>query len=349
MLSVIIPCRNEQQYIENCVRSVLSQERPPGGMEVIIADGISDDGTREILNNLSREYQELRIVDNVSRVTPSGMNAGIAQARGHYIAILGAHCNYASNYLRTCVELLDRHPGVSCVGGPIVSVGKSLLGQAVAAAMSHPVGIGNARHRYPDFEGYAEGACYPVFRREVFETIGVYDETLVRNQDDELNYRLAKQGGRVFLSSRAKSTYFVRESLGALFRQYYEYGYWRVAVIRKHGAPASFRHLIPPVFLSGLWGLGTTTFFVPEGWRFGLLSVPCLYVLILCSVGLYQMARLGWKVGLLFPIAAATMHFAYAFGFMWGVFHAPRVSTKLQTPVESTTLAKSPKPDSVRP
>lgn len=344
MLSVVIPCRNERHHIEVCIRSVLAQDRPPGGLEVIVADGLSNDGTREILDQLAKEHHELKIIDNASRVTPCGMNAGITQARGQYIAILGAHCNYASNYLRTCVELLDRHPEVSCVGGPIVSVGRSPFGQSVAAAMSHPVGIGNAKHRYPDYEGYAEGACYPVFRREVFETIGLYDETLVRNQDDELNYRLAKQGGKVFLSSRARATYFVRENLGSLFRQYFEYGYWKVAVIRKHGSPASFRHLIPPVFISGLSGLGTTTFFVPDSWRLGMLLVPCLYVLVLGGVGLYQMFRGGWKVGLLFPIAAATMHFAYAFGFLWGVACGPRLSPmvqKEQASVEGTALTKS--------
>lgn len=340
MLSVVIPCRNERQHIETCVRSVLRQERPSGGMEVIIADGLSDDGTREVLDCLAKEHPELHVVDNPHRVTPCAMNTGITQARGNYIAILGAHCHYASNYLRTCVELLDEHPEASCAGGPIVSVGKSLFGQAVAAAMSHPIGIGNAKHRYPDFEGYAEGAGFPVFRREVFETIGLYDETLVRNQDDELNYRLIKQGGKVFLSPRARSTYFVRESLGSLFRQYFGYGYWKVAVIKKHRMPASFRHLIPPVFVSGLLGLGMTTFFVPENWRLVLLIVPCLYILILYGVGLYQMSHTGWKVSMLFPIAAGAMHFAYALGFIWGVLRGPKASAQAQAYIEDRTLAK---------
>lgn len=339
MLSVIIPCRNERRHIEACVRSILDQERPSGGMEVIVADGLSDDGTREILKRLAKEHPELRMVDNPRHLTPCAMNAGIREARGRYIAILGAHCDYAADYLRTCVELLDEHPEISCAGGPIISAGRSLFGQAVAAAMSHPVGIGNAKHRHPNFEGYAEGACYPVFRREVFETIGLYDEMLVRNQDDELNYRLTTQGGKVFLSPRARSTYFVRETAKSLFRQYFEYGYWRVAVIRKHRMPASFRHLVPLLFLIGLIASFTLAVIVPNGWHFLMLAGPCVYALILGAVGIHLSRRAGWKVGALFPIAAATMHIAYAIGFIWGLFKGAQASSAV--PSNVPTVQKS--------
>jgi len=341
MLSVIIPCRNERRHIETCVKSILDQERPSGGMEVIVVDGLSDDGTREILKRLVKEHPELRVVDNPRRLTPCAMNAGIREARGEYIAILGAHCDYAADYLRTCVELLHEHPEVSCTGGPIISAGTSLFGQAVAAAMSHPVGIGNARHRHPNFEGYAEGACYPVFRKEVFETIGLYDEMLVRNQDDELNYRLTKQGGKVFLSPRARSTYFVRETVKSLFRQYLEYGYWRVAVIRKHRMPASFRHLVPLIFMIGMVASFMLAFIVPEDWRLLVLAGPCFYGFLLCGVGLSLSRRAGWKVGALFSIAAATMHVAYAIGFIWGVIKGAHASSMTQASSGDPSLVKS--------
>src|SRR5262249_41619552 len=159
------------------------------------------------------------------RITPSGMNSGIREARGRYVAIMGAHTEYAEDYLHTCIELLDEHPEVWCAGGPIVSKGRSRFGQAVAVAMSHTVGVGNAKRRVPDYEGYAEGACFPVFRREVFDKIGLYDEDLVRNQDDDLNYRLAVAGGKVFISPRAWCSYYVRDAPVPFFRQYFEYGY----------------------------------------------------------------------------------------------------------------------------
>jgi GT2 family glycosyltransferase len=318
MISVIVPCFNEKRHIETCIRSLLGQIPPPGGMEVVVVDGLSSDGTRDILRNLAVRYPALRIVDNPGRVTPAGMNAGIREARGRYIAILGAHSRYEPDYLRTCTELLHEHPEAACVGGPIISMGRSLFGQAVAAAMSHPVGIGNARHRHPNYEGYAEGACYPVFRREVFDTIGFYDEALVRNQDDELNYRLTQRGGKVFLSPRARCTYFVRETVRTLFHQYFEYGYWRVAVLRKHRTPASLRQLAPPTFMAILMLSLILAVLLPGGWRLIALTVPALYLVTLFGAATLLLSRLGWRVGLLFPLAAATMHLAYAAGFLRG-------------------------------
>lgn len=319
MISVIVPCVNEREHIESCVRSLLHQEPPPGGLEVIVVDGLSTDGTRDIVKDLCSHHLELRLIDNPDRITPCGMNAGIREARGRYVAILGAHCHYAADYLRTCVDLLDEHPEASCVGGPIVSKGRGLFGQAVAAAMSHPAGIGNAKHRYPTYEGYAEGACFPVFRRQIFDRIGFYDENLVRNQDDELNFRLTKSGEKVFLSHRARVTYFVRETAAALFRQYFQYGYWRVAVLRKHRTPASLRQLVAPVFMSGLVACLMLGMFLPGTLGLAALAVPFLYGITLFSVGIQQASNLGMKISLLFPVAAATMHMAYAAGFAWGI------------------------------
>jgi glycosyltransferase involved in cell wall biosynthesis len=287
-------------------------------VELIVVDGLSDDGTREILKRLTSQHTELRIVNNPRRITPCAMNAGIREARGQYVAILGAHCQYASDYLLTCVALLDEHPEVSCVGGPAVSRGKGLFGQAVAAAMSHPVGIGNAKHRHPNYEGYAEGACYPVFRKDVFEKIGLYDEMLVRNQDDELNYRLAIHGEKVFISPRANYSYFVRETPSQLFRQYLGYGYWRVAVLRKHRLPASLRQIIPPLFMSIMLLTAILGLTLP-GWRITAMALPVVYGVTLLIVGAKQCGKAGWRVAFLFPIAAAIMHTAYAAGFVWGL------------------------------
>ena len=323
MISVVIPCFNEQHHIEACVRSILSQDRPSGGFELIVADGLSNDGTREILKRLASEHSELRVVDNPRRITPCAMNVGIQESRGEYVAILGAHGQYASDYLKTCADLLREHPDVACVGGPAISMGKGLFGQAVAAAMSHPVGIGNAKHRHPNYEGYAEGACYPVFRKEVFEKIGFYDEMLVRNQDDELNYRLAKNGEKVFISPRARYSYFIRETPSKLFWQYFEYGYWRVAVLRKHRLPASLRQVVPPVFIASMITTGFLGVLLPGWWRITAILLPCIYGATLLTVGLCHAPRIGWRVGALFPVAAIIMHMAYAAGFLWGLFRNP--------------------------
>ncbi|MEO5631819.1 MAG: glycosyltransferase family 2 protein [Nitrospiraceae bacterium] len=323
MISVVILCFNERQHIEACVRSILSQERPPGGLEIIVVDGVSDDGTREILTRLASEHPELRMVDNPRRITPCAMNAGILAARGQYIAILGSHTQYAPNFLLVCAALLHEHPEVSCVGGPAVTRGRGLFGQAVAAAMTHPLGIGNAKHRHPTYEGYAEMACYPVFRKEVFERIGLYDERFVRNQDDELCYRLARHGEKVFISPRARYTYFIRETPSKLFRQYFDYGYWRVAVLRKHRRPASLRQIVPPLFMFLVLVLAILGLLLPGWWKLTALALPLIYASTLLIVGFWEFGKVGWRVAVLFPVATATMLAAYASGFLWGLFKNP--------------------------
>ena len=176
LISGIVPCRNERAHIESCVRSLLAQKTSLFELELLVVDGMSDDGTRDILERLIQSNPNLRMLDNPRRSTPAALNIGIQAGRGEYIAILGAHAEYGPNYLETCLKLLNEHPEVCCAGGPITSRGKGLFGQAVALAMSHPLGIGNAKHRLPEYEGYAEGACFPMFRRRVFADVGLFDE-----------------------------------------------------------------------------------------------------------------------------------------------------------------------------
>ena len=319
MISVIVPCRNERDHIESCVRSILAEKSISGGMEILVVDGMSQDGTRDILAHMAKKESALRILDNPSQTTPAALNIGIQASLGQYVAILGAHAEYASNYLQACTELLQEHPEACCAGGPIVSRGKGSFGQAVAAAMSHPVGIGNAKHRLPNYEGYAEGACFPMFRKDVFAKVGLFDERFVYAEDDELNYRLAQHGETVFISPRARCTYFVRETPMRLFQQYFRYGAARVAVVRKYRVPASFRQIVPPIFIGlvlislavGLW--------LPGWWRLTGILLPSVYGVVLLWVAARVAGKRGWRVGTLFPLAAAVMHTSYAFGFAYGM------------------------------
>jgi len=330
-LSVIVPCRNEAPNIESCLRSILCQQAPQGGFEIIVADGMSNDGTRAIVAELSGHDPRVRIIDNLEKIIPTAMNAGIRSARGRYIAILGAHAEYESDYLRVCVELLDERPEVCCVGGPIISKGKTTFGRAVAIAMSHPIGVGNAKHRFPQYEGYAEGACFPVFRREIFDKVGFYDEQLVKNQDDELNYRIALTGEKIFISPRAKCSYYVRDSATSLFRQYFEYGYWRVAVLRKHGSVPSMRQLIPVIFFLGMMLSLVAAVCLPQDWRILSIALPSIYLSILTVFGGLTTLRRRVPAGLLLPVVTGIMHLAYAAGFGWAVISPPsrRVAHRL--------------------
>ncbi len=318
-ISIIIPCWNEKDHIASCVESILAQEDLED-CEVLVVDGMSADGTRDILNDIAADEPRLQVLDNPSRTTPAALNLGIKTSRGQFIAILGAHAKYARNYLKMCVMLLQEHPEVCCAGGPIISEGKGFFGQAVAEAMSHPVGVGNAKHRLPNYEGYAEGACFPMFRKEVFEKVGMFDEQFVYTEDDELNYRLAQHGEKVFISPRAQCIYFVRETPLRLFQQYFRYGAARVTVLRKYRVPASFRQIVAPTFIGFMLTSLGVGLWLPAPWKWLAFMAPLFYLSVLLTVAGRIIPRRGWRVAALFPLAAVTMHTAYAVGFARACF-----------------------------
>ncbi len=317
-ISAVIPCRNERDHIEICIRSLLAQDPPPGGFEIIVVDGMSDDGTRDILNQLEKEDPRLRVVDNPRQITPCAMNTGIREARGRYIAIMGAHNRYASDYLLRSVEVLEE-TGADNVGGAMICEADSGWQSAIAAAHHSPFAVGGARWHNPTYEGPADTVFGGVYRREVFDRIGLFDETLVRNQDDEFNLRLVRAGGKIWQSPRIKSWYKPRGSLRALFRQYMQYGYWKVRVIQKHKIPASVRHLIPSGFvllimmlpLVGIW-------WPPAVW--GWIGLGGSYAFSNLLASLLTAAKRGWKLFFLLPPVFFCYHFGYGYGFLRGIW-----------------------------
>jgi len=222
------------------------------------------------------------------------------------------------------VALLAAHPEAWSVGGPIQHVATTTLGKAVAAAMSNPLGVGNARHRDPGFEGYVDSAQFPAIRRWVFDRIGMFDERLVRNQDDEFNYRIRHAGGKIYVSPRVRYSYFVREHLGQLFKQYFQYGFWRIPVVEKHGRPTTLRQMAPTLFYAVCMLLAVV------GWWFGqpLLAVilPGSYAVALLLAAAATMRGNGFRVSSYVPVTIATMHAGYALGLGYGIwarfFHA---------------------------
>ena len=225
-ISIIVPCRNEADHVERAVQSILQQQVDPG-LEVILADGRSDDGTREILNRLANQDSRLRIVDNPRQIVSAGLNAAIQAAKGQVIIRMDAHANYAPDYVRQCVLVLNE-TGADNVGGPWIAQGEGYIGRAIAAAFQSSFAVGGARSHSPLYEGEVDSVYLGCWRREVFDRIGLFDEDLVRNQDDEFNLRLVRSGGRIWQSPRIRSWYRPRNSLRNLFRQYAQYGYWKV-------------------------------------------------------------------------------------------------------------------------
>ena len=317
-VSVVVPCRNEGDHIEDCLRSILAQEDVPGGFEVIVADGLSEDETLELVKKISQADKRLRIIQNPARLTACGLNEGIRKARGRFIAVMGAHNLYAPDYLRSSLEVL-RATGADNVGGSMLSRGESRMQKAIAIAHHSRFSVGGARWHDISYEGPADTVFGGFYRREVFERLGLFDETLVRNQDDEFNLRLSRAAGKIWQSPRIKSWYRPRAHLSTLSWQYLQYGYWKVRVIQKHRIPASWRHLAPGSFVFFLTVLPfLTPFFLSALWIW--LGLVGLYVVANLVASITAAVQHGPLYLLYFlPPVFACYHFGYGIGFLCGI------------------------------
>jgi glycosyltransferase involved in cell wall biosynthesis len=253
-VSFVLPIRNEARFIRECLEAIRSQDYKGALAEIIVIDGVSDDGTQEILKDIAKGEPRLRIIQNPARIVPVAMNLGIRQATGDVIVRVDGHAVVPRDYARRCVEALLKEK-VECVGGAIDSVGTNYIGSAIAAAMSSPFGVGGFGFRTAG----AECAPVPVvtvpfggFRKEVFSRVGFFNEEMVRHQDYEFNYRLRNAGGRILLLPGLRVKYFVRSNLKALWRQYWGYGFWKGRMLRTYPESIKLRHLIPPVFVLAL-------------------------------------------------------------------------------------------------
>lgn len=318
MISVILPCRNESNQIENCVLSVLAQQAPDGAVEVIVADGMSNDGTREILRRMAATHHGLKISDNPGRITSKGLNAAIQASRGDIIIRMDAHTDYAPDFVLRCVETLKR-TGADNVGGPARTKADSYIQKAVAAAYHSRFSVGGARFHDVNYEGYVDTVTYGCWRKEAFDRFGYFDEELVRNQDDEHNLRIIRGGGKIWQSPEIKSWYRPRASLSALFRQYLQYGYWKVRVIQKHKSPASMRHLVPGVFVAALGAFSMVgVLWKPAWWALGALSA--VYLLANLAASVHCAVKSQVRLFPVLPAVFAAYHFGYGIGFLRGIW-----------------------------
>lgn len=319
LVSVIIPMRNEAGHIERCLASVFAQDYPVERREILVVDGDSDDASPQILAALG---ERIRVLRNPARIVPTAMNIGIRAARGEIIARVDAHTTLAPDYLRAGVETLQR-TGADNVGGPMHSIGGGPVGDAIALAMASRFGIGAYFH-FATEDREVDTVYMGMWPRRIFERIGLFDEELVRNQDDELNYRLRKAGGRVFLSVGMRSFYQNRQSWKTLLRQFHQYGVWKIRVLQKHPRQMSWRHFVPPAFVGAVVGLSLLSPFLP--------MAGALAAFVLGAYGL-ALAAAGWSVARKegtrhFPrllLAFVLMHVGWGSGFWVGLGRfAPR-------------------------
>ncbi len=334
-ISVLVPIRNEEDHIAGCLRALVGQSYPAQRYEVIVLDGMSDDQTRRIVQDFCEYHPHLiQMVDNPQKIVPVALNIGLRVARGEVILRVDGHAEIAPDYLEKCVRHL-REPGVACVGGYIESVNETYLGKAIALAMSSPFGVGNARFRTSGRPGLVDTLAFGAYRREVFQTVGEFDEELVRCQDDEFNYRLRKTGGKIFFTPEIRSTYYPRASLKKLWRQYFGYGFWKIRVLQKHLPMMQPRQFVPPLFVAALLfslllgGMG-----VPLG-GVVLAAVAGSYALANLGASCYLAAQKGGRYLPALPLIFAILHISYGSGFLLGLIRfAPRWLPRRRDPRE---------------
>lgn len=278
---------------------------------------MSDDRTREIISSFSQKHSNIKLIDNLKESTVCGLNMGIINSSGSVIIRIDAHCYVESDYIQQCVDTLMR-TGADNVGGLMRPVGTNLIGNIIALAMSSLFGIGSGKFHYSEKEVFVDTVYLGAYRREVFYQIGMYDEQLKYSEDDELNYRLIKNGGKIFLNPKIKSHYYCRSSFFPLWRQYYNYGFGKTRTLKKHRRLASWRHLVPSAFvLSTTGSLLLWTVFPFFGWLFFLTLFSYLGLAIITSARIAL--RNNWKYFLFLPIVFGTIHFSYGIGFLYGI------------------------------
>ncbi len=318
-VSIIVPCYNEEATIRLLLKSIYEQAYPHPELEVILADGMSTDQTRAQVAVFQQAYPDLlvRVVDNPKRIIPAGVNVALAAAQGEFIIRLDGHSMPYPDYVANCIADLEQGKGDN-VGGvwEIRPGGAGWIARSIAAAAAHPFGVGDALYRFTNRASAVDTVPFGAFRRRLFEQVGYYDESLLTNEDYELNTRIRQHGGVVWLDPAIRSVYFARSSLGALAKQYWRYGFWKLRMLRRYPGTLRLRQALPPLFVLGCCGLALlSSFLITARWM--LVIILILYFTLLVTGSLpaaYRQKDPRLLVGI--PMAIATMHFCWGAGFL---------------------------------
>jgi len=317
LISIIVPCRNEDKFIERTINSLLNTNYPLDKIEVLAVDGMSDDGTKDILDRLSGEIKQLRVYENKNKIAPCAFNIGLKNMKGDYFVIVGGHSEIPNDFLNKSLQCLMSKKDAWVAGGSIETVSDTFTGKAIAAAMQSPIGVGNSMFRLGNHEGYVDTLTFGLHHKWVIDKIGCFDEELVRNQDDEFNARLINAGGKIWMSKDVTSRYYSRGSLGKLWKQYFQYGFWRIRTIQKLKKPATIRQVVPLLFVLSLLVLTALSFFV-DIFRYFLAAEIVLYFIGITLGSINVGKKTGWKYALVSPLIFTILHFGYGIGCLWG-------------------------------
>ena len=322
-MSIIIPCRNEEIYIGKCLNSIIANDYPKNKLEVLAVDGMSEDGTRRIVEGYTQRYPFIKLLDNPKRITPTALNVGIQRAKGDVIIWMSAHNHYEKDYVSRSVESLRKYSADN-VGGIMKTLPRenNFTGRAIVASLSHRFGVGNSYFRVrtdePKWVDTVFGGCY---RREVFDRVGLFNENLVRGQDMEFNLRLKKAGGKILLVPDIVSYYYARSDMRSFWKHNFTNGVWAILpFLYSPVIPVSWRHLVPLIFVAGLIGSAVLGFLL-----------PVFFWLFLVILGSYVLANLtaSFRIALqkrdlrylvVMPFIFGILHFGYGLGSLLGVF-----------------------------
>jgi len=321
LVSIIVPCYNEQATIRVLLEAIYAQTTPRQALEVVIADGMSTDGTREeiLAFMISHPDLDVRVVDNLAGTIPAGLNRAIEEAEGTYIVRLDAHSKPYPDYVERCVSDLEAGCGDNVGGVWIIQPGcESWQARSIAVAAAHPFGVGDARYRIGGEAQAVDTVPFGSYARALVERIGAYDESLLSNEDYEFNVRVRESGGVVWINPAIKTVYFARRTMGALARQYWRYGYWKMRMLRRYPDTFRWRQLAGAFVLSFLI-LGLLGIWFPLV-RWLLVLELSLYVLVLLTAGIqraFQEQDFALSFGV--PLAIVTMHFSWGSAFLFSL------------------------------
>jgi glycosyltransferase involved in cell wall biosynthesis len=322
--SVVVPIRNEEKYIATCLKSLLQQSVPCDSYEIIVVDGRSSDRSREIVAEIRRDFPNVYCLDNPAAIAPAAMNIGIRNARGQVIIRADGHNFYPHTYIENCIKYLDQ-TGADNVGGPWLTVPADATfgARLVAAILSNPFGVGGSRFRTSQADGFVETVPFGAFRRELFDRIGMYNEKLVRNQDNELNARILEAGGKIYQTSALQTEYHPVATFIALLTQIFKTSQWHVFSIRENKRSMGFRHLAPAAFVLILLALVLFALLGPS-WMgrlppIALISFLTVYLLAGFWVGVGHRRDWGWDIVSIIPFATLCFHLAYGLGTLVGL------------------------------
>ena len=321
-VSIIIPTRNEEAFIINTLNSIMAQDYPSNLVEVIIADGDSDDATRSLIQQYIKDHKNVMLIDNPERVVPHALNYAIGKATGEVIVRLDAHSKYPVNYVSRLVTELE-NTGADNVGGVWVTTpaNDGLVATAIALATSHPLGIGDASYRLENPEiKEVDTVPFGCFPKDVFDRIGLFDTDLIRNQDDEFNGRIIKNGGKIFLIPDVEIEYYARASVSTMMKMFFQYGLFKPLVNVKLGSAATLRQFVPPLFLLFIL-FGYVVPFIPFELQILWGASLALYTLLTILVG-FKIAFENKRISLIFvlPWLFPLIHISYGWGYIKGFF-----------------------------